>query len=276
MKFARYCAVAVCAMLAMIFLVGCGTLTATITQRADGRVIQVIHLALPQSSENAAIIAGIYKYLLGADFGLDIESGRKSIVGSDSQTIDFDYGKQVTIEIYEDTPTISLTLDFDNYYSFIWFNEIDLTTAREATIEWNENLFIRTRTVTMQNPFARFMESGPDTRGMRLKRHFADGAGDIADLQLVYVHLSSFRRTNAGEDYRRRNGEIWEYHFHANFGDDIPDIVIIDRVANPPIWYAMGVVAALLFMAGLYFVLKYRSGNNTQDIQSLDFHPGNG
>jgi len=264
-------------MFAVVFFAGCnGTLTATIYQAPDGRVIQTIHVNLPPSNENAVIIAEVIAQITAPGFGLDTPAGQKQITGSDGQQITFNYQMTATIEVAEDAPILRVTLDFANYYSFIWFNEIDLTTAREPEVEWSDNLFIRTRTITMQNPFARFQEAEEDSRGMRLKRHLVEGVGgDISDLQLVYVHLSSFRRTNAGEDYRRRNGDIWEYHFHANFGDDIPDIVIIDRVANPPIWYGIGAVASILFMLALWGVLKWRSGSGTQDKgQPGDLDPG--
>jgi len=39
-------------------------------------------------------------------------------------------------------------------------------------------------------------------------------------------------------------------------------IELFDRFANQPIWYAIGLGATMIFMGGLYFMLKSKRQNN--------------
>jgi len=253
-----------------VFLVGCSQVTAAVIQTADGRVFQVIQAEFDESSTelNTALLQAMHYA------GLNMPGGNKHIYNEYGNRVNFRYGKDVEHGWIVNTNIFQIIIEFDNWESYVYFNEMDLQVIPRTQVDINRGLFTIERTITMQNPFRTFFDNtyqvGTQNRTYMLVQELNKLNGDVGDIELVYILHSSFRRgsTNATSSRRNIAEGTWEYHFAITDTSDIPPIIIVDRFANTPIWYAIGVGATIIFMLGIYIISKSKS-----KIKSVDQVP---
>ena len=234
-------------LLCAVFFVGCGSVVVGVTQLADGRVVQNVRIHFEKIEQ----VAVIQNYL-DENFGLqNTELRTETIIRENGELHKFYF--QMWVREYLTQNFFELELTFANYYSYAWFNGIDLQSVPPTNIETNRGLFFVEHTITMQNPIRAFLES-PDNRVMDLINHFNNVFdGNIEDITFVYVLHSNFRRTRVYADEVRNNISTWRYYFISEGTENINDIVIFERRANTTTWYVLGLVLTAIFM-GIFFV----------------------
>ena len=249
-----------------VFLVGCSSVAAYSIQMSDGRVVQVIQINFENPTSQTYLDMGKIKQKI--EEILYITPGRKEIrykEDGQERLIQFNYGKTHTVQHSENHLRLQIT--FNNLASYIYFNEYDLNYVRfiridqtaivpstDVSVNWG--LFFVERRVTMPNPFRLFFE-GEGTRAGKVL-NFLKAEFPEEEPYLVYMMLFSTRRTDTNAYDSRRTPDLfgWEHVFITQAGEAPEDIVIFDRFANPPIWYAIGIVATMIFMLVLYLLVR--------------------
>ena len=203
----------------------------------------------------------------------------KTIIGTNDELVTFEYGKEFTFSSHTEN-FFGLTITFDNIFSYAYFNEIDLSTKRLAhldgttymlikDVEVTSSLFFRERTITMMNPFKHFFGSESTTRMGAIIDVFYDEIGDLDDeFLLIYTKDFTARRTSSNAYIVQRHIDGWRHGFVFAIDemDEWKDIIIMDRFANTPIWYAIAVGATAIFMSFMWFILRPRPNRLSQNI----------
>ena len=151
---------------------------------------------------------------------------------------------QSTITRSTNERRVRLELEFDTQEDFWNANGINHSDA-EHTIDISRGVFFIERTRTIPNPWALKTQN-------TIRHAFEYMFGANVETEISYIFASSHRRTRVEGATLERRGLAWFYIFE-NYEDDI---VIFDRFANTPIWYVIGVGATVIFMAGLWFILR--------------------
>jgi hypothetical protein len=255
---------------------------ATVIETNSGQIIYMTRISTTSVASVSSINA--FKQVLLSDYGLPL-AGKidkdETIKIGDKDTkfrylVTYDIETKTTGVALATSHTITLTLSFGNYLSFAHYNNLALVGAdpwkrprntNENTVFFdgrsiaiNESTFFSDRTITLANPFNRLFTG---VRSANAVNAFADAfnalGGEIDEYN--YIFHSSFRRTNVVDADTRRDGLNHMYLF-ADISDEIGNIVIKDRFANTPIWYAIGVGIALVSMVLIYVTAKGRSKAN--------------
>lgn len=219
-----------------------------------GGVYQVFNLVMntPGSQHVFASKIAVQNHLHA---NLSLSNERRVVsLSNGSFTFGMDY------YIHTDGAQISVSLAFDNYESFLYFNNFDNTTT--TSIE--RTIFFQTRTQRIENPFTR-ITNNTSSASYKILQTIAgvyDGdqhRNDFARMILVYQITTRATSTSANRSYRSTNG--WNHYFHAMgtlYNMNYTDVIIIHRFANPPMWYILGVALTALFMVSWYIVYKKR------------------
>lgn len=240
-------------------LTGCASVAAAIFELPDGRVIQIIRAEV-ETQAGLLDLTAVYNRLKGEEFGLhENRIENMQIYDEEGKLVTFTYGKDVDLRLADSE--LVLELEFDNRESFLYFNELDARNAQpEVDIVWRT--FFVERTITMQNPFQRFLE-GEGNRTMALIQFFNEELSTSdEEITLAYHFGSSFRRTSSNATYVERFADGWMHIFVAESIAELDDIIIFDRFANTPAWYGVGVGATALFMIVLWMLLRPRTNLN--------------
>ena len=165
--------------------------------------------------------------------------------------------------VYEDG-IVSLLIVFEDYDSFKDFNGIDLTADANRKLEEKSGLFTIERTVTLSDPYTRFLDPATNATAQLMVEFntLFNGGGDV---DYGYVFASSVRRTstNAVEHEVDYASGYWYYYYGVtNNPADTQEIVIFDRRANTPIWYGVAIVATAVFMGLFYLFSRKRVNQN--------------
>ena len=179
------------------------------------------------------------------------------------------------------TGIITLIIEFESWQAFYDFNGIDLTTAPNRTVTQSPSFLFNDRTTTLASPYARFFDTSNNNTTAELLHDFKTQFGDIGQTKnLGYMFTSSFRRTHVNSDTTQHDllRTNWKYFFYID-PDNPTAIIIKDRFANTPVWYGIAILSTILFMGGLYLVLKRREKRMTMPTDeskpSLYPYPGN-
>lgn len=262
-KMRKFCAIAVVSLVAFV-MVGCANMVTTVSLLDDGRVRQIIQVNFEQNV-TAEQMAAIEIHLASEVFGLNWPRGERQIINKKGESVPFEYGMDRDTNIWLDSQTMRLTLTFDNFYSFAYFNEINLENFRERDIITRRSLFFIEQTIISDNPFRHFFanrpvpESGPVTPNRTMQIITAlteDFGGSEEELALVYLMPMAMRHTSTTADRVQRTPDGWNHYFVSNGTSDIPDAEIMYRFANVPIWYAIGTAATIIFMLGLFLTFR--------------------
>ncbi|MCL2570383.1 MAG: hypothetical protein FWE16_04220 [Firmicutes bacterium] len=241
-----------------VTFVGCSSVTAAVSRLPDGRVLQIVEFRFDETTtQNLFDTNEIYNFLGDPKFGLTTTRSETTVIHN-GESLTFTFGMYYTLERAD--YAIRLTLEFDNFDSYAYFNGIphDYDTQ---TIDIQRNVFFVERTITMPNPFATFFESNSN-RTLDIINHFtAQFGANKDDLTLVYVLASPIRRTSTNATSNQRTIDTHFYFFESTYANMIDEIVVFDRFANTPIWYGIGVGATVIFMLVLYSILKRKSDN---------------
>ena len=153
---------------------------------------------------------------------------------------------------------VRVELDFKYQEEFWDFNNMNHEAAQH-TVDISRGVLFIERTRTIPNPWSAILADGNNGGTRAIKDEFERifGVSNI-ESEITYLFVSAHRRTTTNADEIERHGLAWFYIF----GDLEEDIVLFDRFANTPIWYVIGVGATVIFMAGLWFVLRGRARNN--------------
>ena len=159
---------------------------------------------------------------------------------------------------------VSLYIEFENYKSFYDFNGINLTSEANRKIETKTSLFTEERTITLSDPYTRFLNPAKNQTAQILS-DFNNLFNDGGKVDMGYIFASDFRRTktNAPEHENNLTSGFWQYYYGVtNDPADAQEIVIFDRFANTPIWYGVAIVATGLFMGAFYLMSRKRVNKN--------------
>ena len=156
------------------------------------------------------------------------------------------------------TGIITLIIEFESYTQFYQFNGINIREEPNRIIKQDNSLLFVDRTITLSNPYSRFLDTTANPTAQLLRdfnQIFNPNAAEPKNL--AYMFTSSFRRTHVNSDTIEHDllRINWKYFFYIDPSNPT-DIVIHDRFANTPIWYGIAILLTILFMGGLYIVLR--------------------
>jgi len=252
----------------VMFMSGCSSIMATVQQLQDGRVVQEILLTLDEDTQANVLLLQEVRTFIETRHLSATNNVERTIRNRYNEEVTFIYGKESSIELNERQLLLAIT--FDNFYSYAWFNDIDLPNVPAAQVDIERSLFFIERTVTMRNPFRTFFENAESEGGTRqIIEHFTERTGgDVADINITYVHHSSFRRTETNADRTTRTFYGWDHYFYITNVNDINDMIFFDRFANTAAWYGAGVLATAIFMLLVYYGLRAKAFGVTRgDLQ---------
>ena len=164
---------------------------------------------------------------------------------------------------------LQVELYFNSFTAFFDWNkvpEIERPVGVNRTI--TESAFFVDRELSFENPWVLLerLDEEHDTRARinaieaRARELFTFASANYK--QYFFVFESTTRRSSVPSAYRHDNLIVFHsYFFRGNtIGYDTapPYIVIIDRFANQPLWYGLGLIATAIFMGIVLVILKTR------------------
>lgn len=164
--------------------------------------------------------------------------------------LEFSGEKTINGEVYE-----SGYFGLNDYFNLGMSDDQLITLVNQ---EWEKNLFIRTRTLTFENPWKHVLSNvGSLTVLADLIKEIGDAEIKITGMPVYeYEFLSSYRRHVADKTGTSRETGMYQYYFAFGGEGEIETIVIVDKFENGAIWYGLAVAAMAVFMVIVYFVAK--------------------
>lgn len=238
-----------------------GTAATTVYQTDTGVIMYFVEAVIPQGTDLSGVavkreeMEAWLKSQSRGELKLPIDQPDAKITNEAGEEITFHY--QVDFESGNGEDVVQFALTFANLYSFAKFNNVDLTTAPKTTVApLDYRTFVIWRTTTIPNPYNRYFksENAPNSQEI-VERFNNDFNGGRPITENFYVFSTTTRRTETNAIKVEHNVLNYEYWFRVNSTNE-EGVILRDRFANTPIWYAMAIVATAVAMAIFYFVMK--------------------
>lgn len=170
------------------------------------------------------------------------------------------YDKDINFNVRHIGAELRIDLRIADFDTFLTFVGQDLDDLDIVDFEVRERLFFIERTQTFENPLHLAMN-----RLQEINQFVRTQANVSATApENFFVFRSTFRRSNVEGAYESRSTLAAFYYY---FNSEAEYVVLFDRFANQPIWYAIGLLSAGVFMGGLFLVL--RKPNTLQKPESV-------
>jgi len=171
-----------------------------------------------------------------------------------------------------ETQKLNLKLEFGDYKTFLeYFLDIEIDEEKDedvlkvVTEEWSNTVFIRTRTLSLTNPWGDVI--GTAKAGEIEAKVSTLFGGSIAKRDF---ELDTFRRRIENKTKVISGMGSYQYFFNYGVEDGINDIVIVDRFENGAIWYGIAVFMTAIFMAMIYLIFRSQGRISKNNVQITD------